>query len=96
MDNYKQNNKKLLIKAIKSNNILKNRDYTLLTFLNAYLSFEEYKEIKKKSIVEALGNIDKSEITKSLNRLIEAGLIIEGDRDEDILAIGYRLYKEEL
>lgn len=57
---------------------LKKKDYKVLLFLMSHLDSLTYKRVDKKPIAEELG-MDKDDVEQSLENLVHAGLLIEGE-----------------
>jgi len=76
------------LQRIAENEELSKKDYKLFIFLSCRLESEFYKRIDIEQIAETL-NLTKKEVRKSLENLIDQGIVEEGS-DEHV-SKGYRM-----
>lgn len=82
MDNkYKEFIKKIL--EMRMMGLIRHRDITVLNSVMLWLDFEREVDIKNKRIV-MINGMDKADVSKSIKKLKEMAIIIEGE-------IGYKL-----
>lgn len=83
---YKNFLKKVL--ELRGQKFIRHRDITVLLAMLQWINFEDEIDIRNKKLVN-ISHMDKSDVSKSVKKLIQAGIIIEND-------MGYKLNKDIL
>lgn len=81
---YKNFFRKIL--ELRGSKAIRHRDITVLLALIQWINFEDEIDIRNKKLVN-ISYMDKSDVSKSVKKLIETGIVIETD-------MGYKLNKD--